>query len=843
MVPMVGLGGSAGGIAALQGFFASAPADSGMAFVVVMHLSAEHESMLPQIIQRSTPMPVTQVAESAEVEPDHVYVIPPGKALESANGHLTCTDLTPDRGRRVAVDLFFRTLADTHGPRAAAIVLSGADGDGAIGIKRVKERGGLTIAQDPDEAEHSSMPRSAIATGLVDWILPVADMPARLVSYTSVLERIKLPPEDGPLLAPTRPAPDDSLEATLREILAYLRTHTGRDFSYYKRATILRRLARRMSVTGIEELPGYLAFLRTHPAEAGALLKDLLISVTNFFRDRDAFDALEEQVPLLFAGKSSSDEIRVWVPACASGEEAYSIAILLIEHARLLDSPPSLQIFATDLDDDAIRAGRDGVYPPAIAADVSEERLRRFFTRESRGFRIRAEIREAVVFASHDLLKDAPFSRVDLVSCRNLFIYLSREAQQRALEIVHFALRPHGRLFLGVSETIDAGGHLFRVVDKKHRIYEPRLVRERRLPRLVGRSDAGALARPQGARRQRNGPIVVPPRGGFFPLRPSPEALGVSSWREVHLKLIERLAPASIVVTGDFEMVHLSERAGRYLRHSAGEPTNNVLLAIDPLLTADLRTALLRAQENEESVQTAPIPFGERRRARRRRRPRRRAEDLAPGFLLITLLSRRRRRRSAPPAVRRRRRRPGAGAPPAAAGRRAEVAPARRHRAGNGDGAGAEGEQRRAAGDERGAALGDRGARDQPRGAAVDQRGAHHRQPGAQGQGRRAEPEQRRPAEPDGGDGDRHRLPRPRPVHLALHAVGGRALQPDRCRRRPADQRPRQPARVPGAQRRRARRARLARADRARGPLRRPLAARPPARRTAAARTASAASS
>jgi len=650
MVPMVGLGGSAGGIAALQGFFASAPADSGMAFVVVMHLSAEHESMLPQIIQRSTPMPVTQVAESIEVEPDHVYVIPPGKALESANGHLTCTDLTPDRGRRVAVDLFFRTLADTHGPRAAAIVLSGADGDGAIGIKRVKERGGLTIAQDPDEAEHSSMPRSAIATGLVDWILPVADMPARLVSYTSVLERIKLPPEDGPLLAPTRPAPDDSLEATLREILAYLRTHTGRDFSYYKRATILRRLARRMSVTGIEELPGYLAFLRTHPAEAGALLKDLLISVTNFFRDRDAFDALEEQVPLLFAGKSSSDEIRVWVPACASGEEAYSIAILLIEHARLLDSPPSLQIFATDLDDDAIRAGRDGVYPPAIAADVSEERLRRFFTRESRGFRIRAEIREAVVFASHDLLKDAPFSRLDLVSCRNLFIYLSPEAQQRALEIVHYALRPHGRLFLGVSETIDAGGHLFRVVDKKHRIYEPRLVRERRLPRLVGEV---ALARSLDVKEPGasvNGPIVVPPRGGFFPLRPSPEALGVSSWREVHLKLIERLAPASIVVTGDFEMVHLSERSGHYLRHSAGEPTNNVLLAIDPLLTADLRTALLRAQENEESVQTAPIPFGSNGGPDAVVVRVSRAEDLAPGFLLITF-SPEADDRSAPPAV------------------------------------------------------------------------------------------------------------------------------------------------------------------------------------------------
>jgi len=637
MVPTVGLGGSAGGIAALQGFFASAPADSGMAFVVVMHLSAEHESMLAPILQRSTPMPVTQVAESARVEPNHVYVIPPGKALESVNGELVCTDLTPDRGRRLAVDLFFRTLADTHGPRAAAIVLSGADGDGAIGIKRVKERGGLTIAQDPDEAEHSSMPRSAIATGLVDWILPVADMPARLVTYTGVLKRIKLPPEDGVLPAPSLPAPDDSLEATLREILAYLRAHGGHDFSYYKRATILRRLVRRMSVAGIDELPGYLAFLRTHPVEAGALLKDLLISVTNFFRDREAFDALEAQVPLLFAGKAAGDEVRVWVPACASGEEAYSIAILLVEHARGLDAPPSLQIFATDLDDDAIRAGRDGVYPPAIAADVSEDRLRRFFTREARGFRIRPEIRETVVFANHDLLKDAPFSRVDLLSCRNLFIYLSREAQQRALEIVHFALRPHGRLFLGVSETIDSGEHLFRAVDKKHRIYEPRLVRERRPPALAPEA---TLARSLGLHEGGaggHGAVSAPGRAPFLALRPSPETLGVSSWREVHLKLIERFAPASIVVTGDFEMVHISERAGRYLRHAGGEPTNNLLLVIDPLLTVDLRTALLRAQDGDEPVETAPIPFASDggpgavivRVAR--------ADDVALGFLLVTL--------------------------------------------------------------------------------------------------------------------------------------------------------------------------------------------------------------
>jgi two-component system CheB/CheR fusion protein len=640
MLPMVGLGGSAGSIAALQGFFSAVPADSGMVYVVVMHLSAEHESALAQILQRSTAMPVQQVNETTRAEPNHVYVIPPGKTLSSANGHLTCGELSPERGRRVAVDLFFRTLADTHGPNAAAIVLSGADGDGAIGIKRIKERGGLTIAQDPGEAEHSGMPRTAIATGMIDWVLPVGDMPSRLASYTRVLRRLKLPPEDGPQPAQPLAVPPDELEATLRGILTYVRAGTGRDFSYYKRATILRRIGRRMSVNGIDELSTYLDFMRIHPGEAGALLKDLLISVTNFFRDRDAFDALEAQIPALFAGKTSSDEVRVWVPACATGEEAYSIAMLLAEHVRGLDSPPTLQVFATDLDDDAIRAAREGVYPAAIGADVSEERLRRFFTRDVRGYRIRSELREAVVFAAHDLLKDAPFSRLDLVSCRNLFIYLNPQAQQRALEIVHFALRPHGRLFLGVSETVDPSAHLFRVVDQKHRIYEPRLVRERRLPPVAG---DGVLLRSQlvsggAAAAAATGLGTAGRLASFLTSRPSPEDLGIGSWRELHLKLIERFAPASVIVTADFEMVHISEGAGRYLRHGGGEPSNNLLLAVEPTLAGDLRTALLRARENDEGVETAPIPFAAGPQGTSVRIGVGRADDIATGFLLVTFV-------------------------------------------------------------------------------------------------------------------------------------------------------------------------------------------------------------
>jgi len=635
MLPMVGLGGSAGGIAALQAFFQAAPSDTGMAFVVILHLSADHESTLAEILQRMTAMPVRQVHDRAKVEANHVYVIPPGKTLHSVDSHLVCADLTLSQARRTVVDLFFRTLADTHGPHAAAIVLSGADGDGAIGIKRIKERGGLTIAQDPNEAEHSGMPRSAIDTGMVDWILPVAQMPARLIAYTTVLGRLKLPPEQGPQSAAVD-TPDHRLEATLRELLAYLSTQTGRDFSDYKRATILRRIARRMSINGIEEMPAYLEFMRTHPAEADALLRDLLIRVTNFFRDRDAFDALQKHLPALFAGKSAGDDLRVWVVPCATGEEAFSIAMLLSEFARTLDAPPRLQIFATDLDDDAIRVAREGVYPPAIADDVSEERLRRFFTRDPRGFRMSAAIRESVVFATHDLLKDAPFSRVDLVSCRNLFIYLNSEAQRRALAIVHFALRPRGLLFLGVSETTDVSDHLFRPADKKHRIFEPRAVRERHVPMLADRDAARSIV-PRLDGRTASAPVGsgVGRTAMFYMARPNAEAVGVGSWRELHLKLIERFAPASVVVTGDYEIVHLSERAGRYLHHAAGEPTNNVLLAVHPSLTADLRTALLRAQGGEEGIETARLAFGARGEEAVVIRVGR-ADDLAPGFLLVT---------------------------------------------------------------------------------------------------------------------------------------------------------------------------------------------------------------
>lgn len=646
--PMVGLGGSAGAIGALQAFFENMPPEPGMVFVVVLHLAPDHASTLPQMIQKWTRMPVQPAQDGELTEVNRVYVIPPGKLITAMNGHLRLTDLDREAGRRVAVDLFFRSLADSHGPHAAAVVLSGADGDGALGVKRIKERGGLTIAQDPDEAEHNSMPRSAIDSGMIDWVLKASAMPKRLIEYVAHEAKLKLPPEEGP--SPTIPPrlPSTEPEGAFREILIFLRTRTGRDFSYYKRATILRRISRRMQVNGVDDMAGYLAFLRMHPGESGALLKELLISVTNFFRDRDAFAALEKLVPTLFAGKGQGDTIRVWCPACATGEEAYSIAMLLVEHARMLDSAPSIQVFGCDLDEDAIQAARAGVFPDAIAADVSEARLRRFFIKEHLGYRVRRELREMVLFATHDLLKDAPFSRLDLVSCRNLLIYLNREAQARAFDIFHFALRPDGVLFLGSSESVEDDSPLFRVLDKKHRIYVRKTTSRVGLPVPTGPStllvrqieQQVAAEHADNAKR----PVVVPPPGfsQTASLAMAAERAGLTrlsermTWSELHFKLIERFGPPSILVDGEHDIQHISESAGRFLQVVGGQPSTNLLRLVNPALRIELRALLFRAAHTQEPTEAFMIPIeldGERQAVDLRVSP---AGDLAPQFMLVS---------------------------------------------------------------------------------------------------------------------------------------------------------------------------------------------------------------
>jgi two-component system, chemotaxis family, CheB/CheR fusion protein len=606
MAPLVGLGGSAGSILALQAFFRAMPTNSGQAFVVVLHLSPEHESTLPEILQRCTTMPVMQVNADLEVVPNNVYVIPPGKLIKTMNGSLTLVDEpSGPRGRRMAVDHFFRTLADTHGPHAAAIVLSGADGDGAIGIKRIKERGGLTVAQDPQEAQHDGMPRSAIATGMVDWVLPVAEMGPRLLHYFELESQLKLPPEEVSPAAQAAAPEASGEEASLTDVLNFLRTRTGRDFSYYKRATVVRRIARRMQVNGVQDLPGYLTCLRTRPGEAGALLQDLLISVTNFFRDADCFDALGAQLGTLFKGKGPDEPIRIWVPACATGEEAYSLAVMLSEKVRELETPHPIQIFATDLDEQAIKVAREASYPHTIEADVSEELLRRYFIKEPRGYKVRRELREMVLFAHHDLLKDSPFSRLDLISCRNLLIYLNRNAQQRVFEIFHFGLVPHGRLFLGASESLEDAQGLFSVIDKKHRIFMQRPSSQAGLPLPAG---VGTLALSFEAQQHSTARTFQLATAS----RDKPLEGRSTSWGELHFKLLEALAPPSILLDAEHDIVHLSPNAGRFLQYSGGEPSRNLLRAMHPSLRIELRAALYQAAQTKTTAEVlvAPVELG-----------------------------------------------------------------------------------------------------------------------------------------------------------------------------------------------------------------------------------------
>ena len=590
---VVGLGASAGGIKVLGEFFSNVPPDTGMAYVVVLHLSPDHDSKLAEVLQSSSAMPISQVRESVRLQRDRVYVIPPNQALEVVDGQLQARPLISSDDRRAPVDLFFRTLADAYAAHAAAVVLSGTGPNGSNGIRRIKEHGGLTIAQDPTEAEYSDMPRNSIATGLVDYVLPVARIPAQIRAYHQRLlakaaqQSVPSPP-DGELDLAIVGTPAGSYSHEWHEILSLLRVRTGHDFSSYKPGTLRRRVERRLAMRGLATVTDYVEALRTQPDEATSLMKELLISVTNFFRDRHAFEALEHRViPAICRNAGSSDQVRVWCAGCATGEEAYSVAMLLLEYvATMLDAPP-IQIFATDLDHAAIDVGREGFYTDADVVDVSAARLQRFFLREPGGYRVRRALREVVLFAHHNVIKDPPFSHLDLVTCRNVLIYLNRPMQDRLLETLHFALKPSGYLFLGTAESAD-GSELFQYLDREAHIFESRAVSSR-LPLSI--SDR---------------PLAV----GTALSLPRPE------WRasaertlpgDLHLRLLEQFAPPSIIVNDEHMLVHVSASAARFLQMPAGEPTRDILKLIDPRLRSDLRTALYLAMQQNGPVEVDGI--------------------------------------------------------------------------------------------------------------------------------------------------------------------------------------------------------------------------------------------
>ncbi|MBB1600465.1 CheR family methyltransferase [Variovorax sp. UMC13] len=608
--PLVGFGGAGGALAALEHVLAGLPPRSGLAYLIALHLPPDGESGLTETLARCTDLPITRVTATTPIEPDHIYVIPQNVFLAISGVELDVVAPLQEREGRMTVDVFFRTLADTRGTHAAAVVLSGGDSDGAIGIKRVKERGGLVIAQEPREAECASMPEAAIATGMVDWVVTAAQIGERLFGYFQLEPRLRLPREEGPLLADS-PEPGSD-EAALRQVLDFLHGRTGNDFSSYKRATVMRRVARRMQVNGVETLPAYLDCLQTLRGEPTALLQDLLISVTNFFRDPECFAALEAQIPDLFRNKGPGDALRVWVTACATGEEAYSIAILLSEYARRLDAPPSLQIFATDLAPAAIRTAREALYPSTIRADVSDERLRRFFVQEKHGYRVRRELREMVLFAVHDLLKDSPFSRLDLATCRNLLIYLNQQVQARVFDVFEFSLVTNGRLFLGASEAPEDGKTGFAVLDRAHRLYlkRPKPGRPSAMPIAA---NAGPL-QPEVPPGIPAAPVIAShAREGLVGALHSPRPQGVrgESWGEVHLSLLEQLAPPSILIDAEHDIVHLSPSAGRYLEYGAGEPSRNLLRLVPQSLRIELRAALFKATRTGQAVETRVVRFSD----------------------------------------------------------------------------------------------------------------------------------------------------------------------------------------------------------------------------------------
>lgn len=612
---IVGIGASAGGIQALQEFFKNVPADSGMAYVVILHLSPDHDSKLAEVLRHAAKIPVTQVTEKTKVEPNHIYVVPPNKHLLMSDGAIVVSKNTEEEDRRAPVDIFFRTLADSHGSRSVCVVLSGTGANGSMGLKRVKENGGAAFVQNPREAEFNEMPRNSIATDMVDEVLPVAEIPAKILLYQKSLGTVQIPVE-------AEKRAEDQQQA-LREIFTHLRLRTGHDFANYKRPTLLRRIERRLSIRNLPDLPSYAAYLQNNPEEVTALLKDLLISVTNFFRDKKAFEVIElEVIPAIIQKKKPEEHVRMWVAGCATGEEAYSLAMLCAEQTLSVIDAPKVQIFATDIDDAAIAFAREGFYTLNDAADVSPERLRRFFNKEGDGYRIRREIREMILFANHNFIKDPPFSHLDLVSCRNVLIYLNQTAQERVMETFHFALNPGGYLFLGLSESVDTASDLYTSFNREFHIFQTRQVAIRTYP--------------------------VPESVPTFKYQPIPDspihALQEQRVRErmtlgdLHQRLLEQYAPPSVVVNEEYEIVHLSEKAGRYLQIAGGELSQNLLKLVRPELRLELRSALYQAVQRQSAVEARGLKVNlddKTETINIHIRPVFREDDVAQGFILV----------------------------------------------------------------------------------------------------------------------------------------------------------------------------------------------------------------
>lgn len=574
--PIVGIGASAGGLKAFEEFFRACSPTTGMAFVLVSHLDPGHESLLTEILQRFTAMPVVQPLDKTPVEPDHVYVIPPNREMVIVDGALHLSMPSSARGQRMLIDTFLRSLAKDRAERAIGIILSGTASDGTLGLRAILGAGGVCMVQDPATAEFDSMPRSAIAAGYTTHVLPVERMPSTLQTVAS---KASFHP-GAPALA------SEKSLGGMNRILLQLRASTGHDFSLYKKSTIGRRIERRMANHNIDSPLVYARYLKDNPAEVKALFRELLINVTSFFRDPDAFVVLKDAIlPPLLAGKPEGYVFRVWIAGCASGEEAYSIAMVLQE---LMDeikarngAEMAFQIYATDLDDEAIAIARVGRYPPNIAQDMSPERLQRFFVKEEEGYKVKPSLREMVVFAVHNVIKDPAFTKLDLLSCRNLMIYLEPELQSRLILNFHYALKPNGVLFLSASESITHHAELYSSLDRKWKFFRAK--------------HAGATSYPSILEKWNQGTSKADSNAGALPMARSKTDGNASIGEISHRALLRIFAPAAVTTDARGSILFVYGETGKYLRPAPGPVSNNVIEMAREGLQLELRKAILGA--------------------------------------------------------------------------------------------------------------------------------------------------------------------------------------------------------------------------------------------------------
>ena len=572
---VVGMGGSAGGLEAFEQFFSQLPPDTGLAFVLVPHLEPTHKGMMPELLGRHTQMKIVEAEDGMEVQANCVYVIPPNADLAILHGKLQVLEPAAPRGLRMPIDFFFRRLAEDQKEKAIGIILSGMGSDGTLGLKAIKENHGMAMVQDPASAKYDGMPRSAINTGLVDYVAVAEQLSGKLIQYVNHSPRL---PEDIDLA-------DGESSAAIQKVFVLLRARTGNDFSCYKNNTINRRIERRMSVHQFDSLPRYVRFLQGNPQEIDLLYKELLIGVTSFFRDPGLFDLLKTKVlPQLLRGRPQGGPVRVWNPGCSTGEESYSLAILLKECLEDLQLPdnPTVQVFATDIDKDAVEKARQATFSASIASDVSPERLERFFVHEGDGYRIKKEVRDLVVFAPQNILADPPFTKLDILCCRNFLIYMTAQTQKRLLPLMHYALKPSGLLILGTAESTGAFAELFSPLDQRWKVFQRTEV-----------GDRGFVELPSRLLRQEH---------AVAPVARKPKEPVMDILYAAQRVLLDSYGPPSVVVTAEGDIIYVNGRTGKYLEPSSGKVNVNVFAMAREGLREELGIAIHNAAKQKAAV-------------------------------------------------------------------------------------------------------------------------------------------------------------------------------------------------------------------------------------------------